>query len=145
MISKAAFFPMSGKIDTIEIARLKKAKFLIAMVGYFPHLEEKDIWRAAKELKTIVGMDTLLACAHPPEEHCLCRPPKPYLITTFMTTRNVSYDDSWFFASEYEYVGMGRAAGIKNVVFVRPEFGALKKAVDKALGGQAPTPAPPPK
>jgi hypothetical protein len=141
--NKAAFFPLPGELDLVQIVRLKKAGFRIAVLGYFPEHSESGCWQVGKTLKTAWGIDTLLACNHAPEEYCLCRPPKPLLITTFMDALKLSYDESWFFASTYETVGMGRAAKLTNVVFVPPEHGALKKAVDRVIALQAPTPAPP--
>lgn len=131
MSVKVAFFPLPGEIDTEQIARLKAAGFRIAGIAYLP--DHADVPRGAHHM---------LICDHPPEEHCLCRPPKPLLITTLMSALKASYDESWFFASTYETVGMGRAAKLKNVVFIPPELGALKKAVDRVLALQAPTPAP---
>lgn len=146
-LNRAVFFPVvDTKPEALNVAPLAKMKqrgFRLVLVASAPGMSEDAVFSLAKQLHDGYGIDYFLVCAHYPEDNCVCMPPSPYMIQKYAKALSIDLSESWMFSSSYTTVGMGRAAGIGNVMFVPPEAGALDRAVDRALVRLATTPTPP--
>lgn len=130
-------------LNVAPLAKMKLRGFRLVLVANAPGMSEDSVFSLAKKLHDGYGIDYFLVCSHYPEDNCVCMPPSPYMIQKYAKALNIDLVSSWMFSSSYTTVGMGRAAGVGNVVFVPPEAGALERAVDRACAAVATTPAPP--
>jgi len=61
-------------------------------------------------------IDTIYVCPHTPDDLCLCRKPKPGLLTKFAKEKNTSLADSYFIGDKLADIQAAEAAGAKPML-----------------------------
>ncbi len=75
--------------------------------------------------KQNVRLEKIYYCPHAPEDQCVCRKPKPFLILKAAGEFDVDLSKSFFVGDHVKDIEVGRAAGV-TTVFV----GSLKASPD---------------
>ena len=107
------------------LLELQRAGFLLFVVtnqsgigrGYFPESDAIAVHERIAELLRHEGvrLEKIYYCPHAPEEQCLCRKPKPYLIFKAAREFEIDLARSFFIGDHEKDVEAGRAAGLVNV------------------------------
>lgn len=114
------------------VAALKDAGFLIVIVTNQPDigtgrtpLAELEAMHA--EVRRRMPVDAIKACFHVDADNCLCRKPKPGMITETAAELGISLADSYMIGDRWRDVEAGRAAGCKTffVDYGHPQDGPL--------------------
>ncbi|MBS0534404.1 MAG: HAD family hydrolase [Proteobacteria bacterium] len=101
------------------VAALKSAGFLIVIVTNQPDigtgrtpLAELEAMHA--EVRRRMPVDAIKACFHVDADNCMCRKPKPGMITTAAAELDIDLVDSYLVGDRWRDVEAGRAAGCKT-------------------------------
>ena len=115
------------------LRRLRDAGFAFPMIAYQPEVargqcDEDDIERLARRLAELLATDgcTLAAfafCPHDPRgvrrgyaTDCLCRTPRPGLLTRLVQEHGIDMARSWLIASTLDEVEAGLRAGCRTIL-----------------------------
>ncbi len=124
------------------LAALERAGFLLFIVtnqsgvgrGYFPESDTIAVHEKIIELleKQGIRLQKIYYCPHAPEDQCICRKPKPFLIFKAAQEFGVDLSKSFFAGDLEKDIETGRAAGVATVFIGSPEksFGADISAAD---------------
>ena len=112
------------------LAALEHAGFFLFIVtnqsgvgrGYFPESDTIAVHEKIIELlgKQGVRLEKIYYCPHAPEEQCMCRKPKPFLILKAAQEFGIDLAKSFFIGDHMKDMEAGRAAGTLTVFFGPP-------------------------
>ena len=110
---------------------LKAAGFLLVVVTNQPDVGKGVIPMATidemhRRLRSALPIDDIQVCTHTREDHCLCRKPKPGMLTTASAALEISLDCSFMIGDRESDIAAGRAAGCKTV-FIDLDYSAEPK------------------
>lgn len=120
------------------IAQLNRAGYRVVVVtnqsgvarGYYDletldHIHEK----LQTELASVGGhIDEIFFCPHHPDEHCVCRKPKPGMFYKVREKYNVNFGDTFFIGDSLSDMEVAAAVGCKPILVLT---GNGKKTLDK--------------
>ncbi len=95
--------------------------------GYFPESDTIAVNERLTELlrERGVHLEKIYYCPHSPEEQCLCRKPKPFLVLKAAREFGIDLAKSFFIGDHRKDMEAGRAAGTMTVFIGSPEESAL--------------------
>lgn len=64
-------------------------------------------------------IDAVYMCPHAPEAHCNCRKPNPGLLLQATQDLSLDLSQSWMIGDAWTDLLAGKAAGVRNVAFVK--------------------------
>jgi D,D-heptose 1,7-bisphosphate phosphatase len=99
--------------------------------GYFP---ESDAIAVHAKLIRILGsrgieLKKIYYCPHAPEDNCICRKPKPFLILKAAEELDIDLGKSYFIGDHLVDMEAGRAAGTKTIL-LSPREGSTSEKID---------------
>lgn len=113
------------------LAALERAGFLLFIVtnqsgvgrGYFPESDTIAVHKKIIELleKQGIRLEKIYYCPHAPEDQCVCRKPKPFLIFKAAEEFGIDLSKSFFIGDHMKDMEAGRAAGVTTVFVGSPE------------------------
>jgi len=121
-----------------SIKKLKELGFFVLVItnqsainrGLTTHENINKIHQTIQEhLKThSTFIDAFYYCPHKPEDHCICRKPKPGLIIQATKEFNIDLKSSWMIGDRDSDIKSAELAGC-NSIKIRPDF-RLQDAVN---------------
>lgn len=120
---------MPGVIEGLR--ELQRAGFLLFIVtnqsgigrGYFPESDTIAVHKKIIKLlhKQGIRLEKIYYCPHAPEDECVCRKPKPFLIFKAAQEFGVDLSRSFFVGDLEKDIEAGHAAGATTVFAGSPE------------------------
>jgi D-glycero-D-manno-heptose 1,7-bisphosphate phosphatase len=72
------------------------------------------------ELRQATGVDGIMVCPHDESDGCLCRKPRPGMLTDVATTAGIGLDESFVVGDRWRDVDAGKAVGCYSILIERP-------------------------
>ena len=109
--------------------RLKEAGFLLVIVTNQPDIANGITPRATmeamhEEIRRVLPIDDIMICFHTDADACLCRKPKPGLITEAARKHGIDLATSYLIGDRWRDVLAGQAAGCGFTIMI--DHGALQ-------------------
>ena len=103
---------------------LRVAGFLLVVVTNQPDLARgtttvADVEAINRSVRRIVTVDDLRMCPHDDADDCLCRKPRPGLLTDAAADHGIDLERSWMIGDRWRDVDAGRAAGCRTIFIDR--------------------------
>jgi D-glycero-D-manno-heptose 1,7-bisphosphate phosphatase len=106
------------------LAKLKKAGFLLVVATNQPDVGRGDM--AGSELEAMhdammaaLPIDQIKVCPHDDRDSCLCRKPKPGMLTTAAEEKGIDLSKSYMVGDRWRDVDCGTAAGVTSIFIQR--------------------------
>ncbi|MFK5881574.1 MAG: D-glycero-beta-D-manno-heptose 1,7-bisphosphate 7-phosphatase [Sulfurospirillum sp.] len=115
-----------GVFDTLRY--LQSLGYLLFIVtnqsgigrGYYTkeQFEELTVWMQKEFLKQGINIQKVYHCPHIPNDNCICRKPKPYMINKAIKEFEIEPKNSWMIGDKPSDIKAGIKAGISNTIFI---------------------------
>jgi len=110
----------------VAVERLHALGFLVFVVSNQPDVARGTLDRS--ELRQMMGVllkaapvDEIAVCPHDDNDACICRKPKPGLLTTLATRWDVDLTLSFMVGDSWKDVAAGQAAGCRTIYLGSPD------------------------
>jgi len=109
---------------TENITHLHDAGFLVFVVSNQPDiarsfLEPIELAKMTFALQKNLPIDEIMICPHDDSDECMCRKPKPGMITSLAKRWDVDLESSFMVGDSWKDIAAGKAAGC-HTIYVGP-------------------------
>ena len=139
-------FVLTAEVEG-AVARLKQAGLPVYVCTNQPDvarglLDAGALERMHEVLRARLPVDEVVACTHDNHHDCVCRKPKPGMLTQLAARHAIALAQSFFIGDSHKDMDAGRAAGVVTVLLRRDyntkasgdvEVTRLEEAVDHIL------------
>lgn len=138
--TQADFRLLPGAVEAV--ARLRKAGFLAVVVTNQPdvrtgHIAPEVMEAMHADLRRWTGVDDIRCCVHVDADGCLCRKPKPGMLTAAAAERGIDLAASYMVGDRWRDVAAGRAAGCRTVLVDTGYVEEREEVADATVGSLA--------
>lgn len=94
--------------------------------GYYSEATLAEIHHKMHQLVSQAGgkIDAVYYCPHGPDDHCLCRKPKPGLLNDFSAEKNTPLDQVFFIGDKLSDIQAAQVVGAKPIL-VKTGYGSI--------------------
>ena len=115
--SPEEWLPISGSLEAIALLNHKgyKVTVITNQSGLGRGLFDLDtLTRIHAKMRRMTkqkggAIDSIFYCPHRPEDHCVCRKPKPGLLERFSREKNIALDNIYFIGDTLKDIRAGQA------------------------------------
>lgn len=127
------------------VRALRRAGLMTVVVTNQPDVARAQLdWRELERmhglLRRWVRLDAILTCTHDDRDHCICRKPRPGMLTRARRALDIALDRSFLIGDSLKDIAAGRAAGCRTILVgdeVRRSAAAADWTADDLPGAAA--------